>query len=585
MLLTVIQMILSLFDLVGLLIIGLIGSLATQGVRSLEFSETQIEILTFLQIDTYSFQIQIAVFAVFATVFFVGKSILSIYFTKKTMNFLSLRSAFVTRKLYERALKDSKLMTSMVSSQNLSYGILEGVRNLMTGVVATVSLILSDIFLLIVVVCLLVLVEPFTAVGTFFFFSCVAWVTHWKVNTETAELAHKEAELTIRNREIILESIKLHREIVVRNNLFEYVKFLGSETEKAAVINARLLTFPMFSKYILESSVIIGAILMSGIQFAVSDAAKGISALAIFLVATSRIAPAILRIQQGVILIKSSAGRAMPTIDLYKALPEEIQELEHSNENLFDHKGFLPKVSLLNVHGSYEEVSTFRLGPINLDILEGSICAIVGPSGSGKTSLVDLMLGIISPRIGEIKISGRTPKDALKSWPGSVAYVPQETFIANTSIENNIRMGFQTLKSTKEDALIHESIAISQLGDYISKLPLGLQTLVGEGGDKLSGGERQRLGLARALYTKPKLLVLDESTSALDSETEKAVTGALKKLRGRTTMVIVAHRLSTVMEADQVVYLSEGQIRACGTFDEVRKAIPDFDSQASLLGL
>ena len=154
--------------------------------------------------------------------------------------------------------------------------------------------------------------------------------------------------------------------------------------------------------------------------------------------------------------------------------------------------------------------------------------------------------------------------------------------IASSTIRENISLGFSPDQSS--DELIYTSIKVSQLDEFISGLELGIDTHVGEGGSKLSGGERQRLGVARAMFTKPRLLVLDEATSALDSETEHSLGKAIKTLRGQTTIVMIAHRLSIVRNADLVVYMSSGKVLATGTFSEVRNVIPEFNQQANRMG-
>jgi ABC-type multidrug transport system fused ATPase/permease subunit len=194
-----------------------------------------------------------------------------------------------------------------------------------------------------------------------------------------------------------------------------------------------------------------------------------------------------------------------------------------------------------------------------------------------------LMIGLLAPNAGEIRISGVKPSEAISFWPGAVSYVPQDISIANDTIEGNICLGFE-----KDDNLadwINQLISASMLQDVIQDLDDGIKTHVGERGTKLSGGQRQRLGIARALFTNPKLIILDEATSALDAETEQLVSNSINELRGKTTLVLIAHRLATVRNADKVCYIENGNICGFGTFEEVRKAVPNFDRQANLLGL
>jgi ATP-binding cassette subfamily C protein len=218
-----------------------------------------------------------------------------------------------------------------------------------------------------------------------------------------------------------------------------------------------------------------------------------------------------------------------------------------------------------------------------LDIPSGSTVAIVGPSGSGKTTLINLILGLLEPSKGEVLISGQAPLSAITEWTGGIAYVPQEVKLISGTFRENIELGTY-FPSTGNETLLN-SLEKSNLIDLVSQLPQGLETIIGQSGYQLSGGQKQRLGLARAFYTNPKLIILDEATSALDSATEDDITKALESLRGEVTLIVIAHRLSTVRNADFVIYLNQGEIIARGSFDEVRQQVPDFDRQANLMGL
>jgi ABC-type multidrug transport system fused ATPase/permease subunit len=319
------------------------------------------------------------------------------------------------------------------------------------------------------------------------------------------------------------------------------------------------------------------------VQFKTQTASHAVAVLAIFLAASTRIGPAVLRVQQSMLSIKGNIGASSPTLDLIEQLKDTNPLSTHSENFEFEHDGFEASINVKNVSLRYPTKNTNAVENLSLKIQPGTTVAIVGPSGAGKTSLVDLILGVISPDLGSVLISGKPPLEAIATWPGSISYVPQDIQIINGTIAANVSMGFQNDNQFIER--INDSIKIAKLTNYVSQLELGINTHVGDRGTKLSGGQRQRLGIARALFTNPKLLILDEATSSLDGQTEFDINESIQALKGSTTVLMIAHRLSTVRNADLVVYLERGKLLASGTFTEVRNLIPDFDKQAKLMGL
>jgi ABC-type multidrug transport system fused ATPase/permease subunit len=334
---------------------------------------------------------------------------------------------------------------------------------------------------------------------------------------------------------------------------------------------------------VLESAVVLGAFLVAALQFALNDSRQAIATLTIFLAAGSRIGPAIMRIQHGLLQIGISIGTARPTLELITELnsAERIPETDDFLET--SHEGFSSDIKVSDLIFSYDPIGKETISNVSFELQPGQTLAIVGTSGAGKTTLVDLLLGILEPTGGEVLISGYKPIETISRWPGAISYVPQNVSLIEGTIRENICMGFPA--EQVDDELVYNAIHGASLSRFIDESELGLDTQVGEVGSKISGGERQRIGIARALLTNPKLLILDEATSSLDGETEAEITESIQLIKGKVTILMIAHRLSTVRNADQVLYLENGRVLSLGSFEHVRREIPNFDVQAKLMGL
>jgi ABC-type multidrug transport system fused ATPase/permease subunit len=193
----------------------------------------------------------------------------------------------------------------------------------------------------------------------------------------------------------------------------------------------------------------------------------------------------------------------------------------------------------------------------------------VGPTGSGKSTILDLIMGVLSPDEGEILLDGESVQPRLRSWQACIGYIPQQVTLLDDSVAANIALGVPP--EDRDRAAVDAAVRAAQLAETVAELPRGLETLVGERGVRLSGGQRQRIAIARALYHRPELLVMDEGTSSLDGETERAVVDSVHALKGEQTIIMVAHRLNTVRECDTILYVDGGRIEAQGTYDELRE--------------
>lgn len=579
----IIQIALGILDLLGVALIGVLGALAVNGIQSRPAGDRVTQILDFFGIAGAQFQTQAAVLGGVASLVLIFRTACSVFFMRRILFFLSRRGAQISANLISKLLSQSILAIHIRSSQEILYAITTGVSVITLGILGTIVSLISDLALLSIMAFGLFVVDPTIAISTFVVFSLIGLVMYWTTQRRAHVLGEESAQFNVQSNEKIMEVLYSYREAVVKNRRNYYSREIGKVRLKLANTAAETAFLPNISKYVIETALVLSALGISAIQFLLQDAAHAVATLSVFLAAGTRIAPAVLRVQQSALGVRSSLGAAGPTLNLIDSM-KVVTDLEEVTDNVeIEHFGFIPDITIENMSFSYPKKDSEAVRNLNLRVEAGKFVAIVGSSGAGKTTLVDLLLGVLKPDSGKILISGHDPQSTISKWSGAISYVPQDVMISNGTIRENVGLGFPTNVVT--DDLVNSALKVAALDEYVKELVENLDTPVGERGVKMSGGQRQRLGIARAMFTKPTLLVLDEATSSLDGETEASVADAIKNLKGKVTVVMIAHRLSTVKNADLVVYMHNGESIAQGTFNEVRDKVPDFDRQAKLMGL
>ena len=578
-----IQILMGFMDLAAVAIVGVLGALSVSGVQSRTPGNRVNSVLHFVGLAEVSFQGQVAILGCIAALLMVGRTLFSIVFMRRILFFLSMRGAVISSLLFSKLLNQSLGDVQKRTVQETIYSLTIGVNTIVLSVIGSSVLVASDASLMAIMAIGLFFVDPIIAGFTFIGFTFIGLIMYKLLHKRAKFLGENDSKYSVRISERINEVLVSYRESMVRNRRDFYSREIGILRRDLANTLSALAFLPNISKYVIEMSVVIGALIISGFQFMITDAPHAVATLAVFLAAGTRIAPAALRLQQGAIQIKGSLGTAAPTLKLIEEL-RDVPPIETASDT-FDvgYEHFVPEVHIENLNFKYPAKKEYTISNVSFSIASGEFVAIVGPSGSGKTTLVDLILGVLNPSSGHVLISGNMPLLAVKKWPGSIAYVPQDISMVSGTIRENIAMGYP--ESMISESLIREAVKVANLSNFVENLEKELATEVGERGTRISGGQRQRLGIARAMYTKPRLIVLDEATSALDGESEANISESLYKFKGEMTVVMIAHRLSTVINADRVIYVSEGKIAAQGTFDEVRRQIPDFEKQAQLFGL
>jgi ATP-binding cassette, subfamily B, bacterial PglK len=420
--------------------------------------------------------------------------------------------------------------------------------------------------LLLFFICALGWLKPAETVAAFSLIGLIAFVytafMH-KRSIAWGESVMKSGEATVRAVSEPLRGIKTVKVLGLEKyfeNILEHrvARYLRMNARQGLSQQAPRLMMELFLVAALLGAVTIG--LMIG-----QAPADIIPTMALFGAAAYRIVPNAARITSSLQTLRFSIPSLSKVSEDLVAVRNQQRQPKFSVEQPFK------ELELKSLHFYYPGKRGAGITDISLKIRNGELIGLAGSSGAGKTTLVDILLGLLSPTTGEIKVNGAH----LASTPqGLFGYVPQEPFLIEDTIRRNIALGVDD--GDIDDAAMERALNAAAFDEVIARMPQGLATHVGEGGHGLSGGERQRLGIARAIYRDPAILIFDEPTSALDSVTESQVTNYLESLRGRKTVIVIAHRLSTVRNFDRIVFMCDGKIAAEDTFDGLYARRPDF---------
>jgi len=444
-------------------------------------------------------------------------------------------------------------------------------------VMAAVSLG-TEAVVAVVIVTVLITVQPLAALAVavyfiiagFFYMKLIA-----KRSTEVGRVLSEQSMKSIKTANQALGSVK---EVKIRNRQSHFVEQYSQarlETARAKRIASFLNDLP---KYVLEVIFITGVGLLSLTVVARSTSKDVLGLLALFVAAGFRLLPSLVKMMGSYSQIRTGRIGFNLVVDDILAFPD----LRPDQDIVFNPRS-LPLEHTLGVHGvsfSYGEGMPLVLSDVSFSVAAGESLGVVGASGAGKSTLVDLLLGLHLPSTGSITADGVDIVTNMPGWQSKIGLVPQDVYILDDSLMSNIAFGIPDEEVDQE--VLKHVIEQAQLTQFVDSLPEGIHSTVGERGLRISGGQRQRIGVARSLYSKPSLLILDEATSALDNETELRISETIQSLHGSLTMIVVAHRLSTIRNCDRILFLVNGDVRATGTFDELVRTEPDFANLARL---
>ena len=353
------------------------------------------------------------------------------------------------------------------TTQETVYAVTTGVERIVLQVLATSVVWIADLSLLVIMIIGLLVIDPITAIATFLVFSLVAYFLYRFMHVRAGNLGIESSNLNIKSNEKIVEVFASYRESVVRNRRHYYAREIGKLRYSLANSSAEIGFLPYVSKYTIETTVVVAAVLIGAVQFALQDASQAIATLAIFLAAGTRIAPAVLRLQQGSIYIKNGLGLSTPTLDLIDSLGS-APTLENTDDTVdVIHDGFKSEIVVKNVTLTYPGKQTPAVLDVSMLIPAGTSIAFVGPSGAGKTTMIDILLGILNPDVGHVMISGLSPLEAVAKWPGAISYVPQDVVISAGTIRENVALGYPIEEAT--DELVLDALKVAHLDTTQSK--------------------------------------------------------------------------------------------------------------------
>jgi len=592
---TAIQVSLGLLDLLGIALIGLVAAVAVSGVGVATVPAKAQSVLNAIGLEELTATQLSVILALAAVTILVLKTGLSAYMSRRIIRFLAHRQADVSASLAREFLSRPLVHVQRWTTSEAIYALGTGVGAATVSLLSSAITIASESFLFVIVGVALLLYDPILTIAVVVLFAGIMLVMQRGLSRATARNAEIAKASSIDTLTAVSEALSTYREATVLNRRDLYVARYEAIVTRYATATAAQTFIMEVPKYVLEASLYLGVLVMGFVQFLTKDWAAAASTVALFLAAGSRVTPALLRLQGAAISIRNASVAAQPTFFMSAYLArtrvesdQEAGQERMTAERIHQHittgyPDFDARVAVENVFLTHADAAEPAVADASFTVPTGSSIAFVGSTGAGKSTLADLVLGVMRPDIGRVRISGVEPRTAIDTWPGAIAYVPQSVALVEGSVRQNVALGLPA--AAIDDELVWDALRRAHLADFLEENREGLDTMIGERGFRLSGGQRQRLGIARALYTRPKLLLLDEATSALDAETEQAIIATLDELEGQVTTITVAHRLATVRRVDQVLYLENGRIIARGTFDEVRQQVVDFDRQAALLGL
>ena len=552
----------ALFDLAGILAIGLLATSAALFLTEGSDPDREINLgpLIFPGISAQSLPLIAGVILAM----FVTKAIASIFLTRQLAHFLAKIEARAAHIISINAFGKGLEAARLNSRDEVIYAVQAGSPSAFNSILNSIGTFIAEGALFILVLATFFAIDVFVALGAVIYFGIIGILIQIFLGRMMEKTAIKVRNGTVEASEGLSDLAEVIREATILGRQKFYFDKIYNSRLKTSSSTATQYVLTGSPRYIIETALVIAMAIFLIVQASRADLVSSAATLAIFLSGGLRLTASLLPLQSALLAIKQAipaAERALEIIAMKAGNSPELLEPQI--------RGSAIGLEVENLGFAFTGAKTSVLNNISLKIEAGSQVAFIGESGAGKSTLADLVLGLLEPTSGSILIDGEFPREFLVNHPGQIGYVPQKPGLVTGTIAQNIALGHN-----EEDidlARLSQAITASHLNGLIDSLPQGVNTDIGKRKDELSGGQIQRIGLARALYTQPKLLVMDEATSALDAESENEINKALDDMRGRVTVVLIAHRLNTIQRSDVVFLVDNGRILDQGSFASLHK--------------
>ena len=505
------------------------------------------------------FIISILVFSLF-----IIKNILSIILTKWQLTFLAKADQNLSLHLMKRYLSLPYISLLSCNSVDIARNIMNVVSAACSGFLGNLLIIATEGVLIVGVVLMLMYFSPIAMLSIGLLTASMAWVFQRYYKEKIIQSGKDYLNVTTEAWKKIVQTFLVIKDLRILGREENVYQDFCKSRQKLFEVEVIQKFTQFLPRYFLEIVFSVAALLFCVVVFKVEggNISTHLALLGVVGVAFVRLIPSVNRI-----LITLQTVRAnIPALEALSQLSSEVAPLEMPNPEQNSVDALPVKGLVLNdICFFYPNRAHPALHNINLNIQWGESIGLVGESGSGKSTLIDIIVGLLRPTTGQILLEGEDISNHLLTWRSKIGYVPQNIYLCDASLLYDITIGIP--ENQIDAAALQKAITLSNVASFLGNLPNGIHTLVGEGGVQLSGGQRQCIGIARALYHDPAVLILDEATSSLDNETESRISHMLEKLYGEKTLIIVAHRLSTVRRCDKIVFMENGSISGIDTFD------------------